>query len=248
MVCFLFRENPTKFFPAQHYRNCHNTVNDMFMSVAMAKSHGIDKFLFFLNTSKPLEQMYGIVCSMKGGNVNFDFLGLTQHVGTAGGLSQVYARHPEWDTMARKLMSTVNHKNCRSWNGDTSVANVNIVRCRRIGVIRALAALKKCGIFSGEDLDINLIQREESGVCMLHPYHKSVGVLAGAQTLVDPTSATDDVDVEVSLSEGRGAQDQATMAKETNKPQDGADSAELDHECCTLKVAALLHEEDVSIA
>ena len=39
---FLSRKDRTAFFPAQHYRNCQDTVKHMLMSVAVAKHRGME--------------------------------------------------------------------------------------------------------------------------------------------------------------------------------------------------------------
>ena len=47
IMFFLFRKKRSKFMPAQHYRNCQDTVKNMFIYVALAKAHGINEFCFF---------------------------------------------------------------------------------------------------------------------------------------------------------------------------------------------------------
>ena len=73
---------------------------------------------------------------------------------------------------------------------------------------RALVALTKSSIFTHEELDHDLIWRQESGVCMFCPYHTTVGVLTGAQALMDFSIVDNDneVTVSVSLSVAPGAQ------------------------------------------
>ena len=115
---------------------------------------------------------------------------------------------------------TTDCKNCHSWDGDVTIANVNLWQSWRIGTSRALVALIKSSIFTRKELDCDLIQRQESGVCMLCPCHRTGGVLAGAHTLVDLSNVDNDNDVNVivSLSPAPGAQPEATLTKEINMP------------------------------
>ena len=49
------------------------------------------------------------------------------------------------------------------------------------------------GVFSNDELDINLILRNEPGVDILRPYSRQVGVLAGDMARVSEIINLDDV-------------------------------------------------------
>ena len=51
-------------------------MKNMFVAVSIDKLRGIEDYIFFLNTSKRLEQLFGITRSMVDGDLNFDCLGL----------------------------------------------------------------------------------------------------------------------------------------------------------------------------
>ena len=58
--------------------------------------------------------------------------------------------------------------------------------------IRGGIGIVRC-FFSGDELDINLILRNELGVDMLRPYSRQVGVLAGDVARVSEVINLDDV-------------------------------------------------------
>jgi len=51
-------------------------IKNMFISVTKAKLSGVEDFYWFLNTSKKIEEFFGIMRSFAGGNPNFDSLEL----------------------------------------------------------------------------------------------------------------------------------------------------------------------------
>ena len=100
-------------------------------------------------------------------------------------MSQIFARHPEWNHPARKINSTVDRKNVYSWKGDTKVANVDLEACWLHGLTAARAVLQQSGIFDPIELDYNRILQNENGVDMLQPLGVTIGVLAGDQAEID---------------------------------------------------------------
>ena len=116
---------------------------------------------------------------MQGGDSNFNFLGLSQRIGTACAFAQIFSRHPEWNHPARKINSTVDRKNVHSWKGDTNVENVDLESCWMHGLTSARSVLRQSGIFATHELDYNLILQNEKEVDMLKPDGKTIGVLAG---------------------------------------------------------------------
>ena len=104
---------------------------------------------------------------MRGGDVNFDFLGLSQRIGTAYALSQNMSRHPEWNHPARKINCTTDRKNTQSWQDDTKIANVNLESCWMKGLRSALAVLRTSQVFADHQLNYNMIIENEKGVDML---------------------------------------------------------------------------------
>ena len=171
----------------------------MFISVTKAKLSGVEDFYWFLNTSKKIEEFFGIMRSFAGGNPNFDSLELRNRAGDAATCDWIYGEHPEWKEQSRRLKSCIDRKNVRSWKGDTKVANVNEVACWNNGRDQALAILRSAQLFSENELDINHIMETEPGVDMFRPYCRTIGVLAGDRaeyTLADLDEEADDEEVE----------------------------------------------------
>ena len=155
LLFFLFRRNKTAFCAAQNYRNWQDTIKNIFVNVSLAKKHGMKHFWFFLNTNKRLEQLFGILCSLRRGMLNFDCLDLRDRIGDAGLIQWIYSEYPQWDQSSRRLTNSMDRKNTRSWKGDTLVADVDKVMCWEKGKQEAVSVLS--GVFSDDELNINLI-------------------------------------------------------------------------------------------
>lgn len=199
LLFFLYRKNRTDFIPAQNYRNWQETVKNMFISVTKAKKSGVEDFYWFLNTSKKIEEFFGIMRSFAGGNLNFDCLELRNRAGDAATCDWIYGQHPEWKEPSRRLTNSIDRKNVRSWRGDTKVANVNEVACWNMGRDQALEILRSSRLFSANDLNINRILEMEPGVDMFRPYCRTIGVLAGDRAeydLIDLDGEADDEEEE----------------------------------------------------
>ena len=196
VLFFLFRRNRTDFIAAQNYRNWQEMIKNMYISVTKAKKSGVTDFYWFLNTSKRIEQFFGIMRSFKGGHVNFDTLDLRNRAADATLCNWVYGLHPEWDVASRRLKSCADRKNVRSWKGDTKVANVNEVGCWNTGRDAALHILRQSGLFSREELDIDFIISMERGVDMFRPYATTIGVLAGDRAEYSLADLEDEADDE----------------------------------------------------
>ena len=166
----------------------------MFVCVTLSKHEGIFDLIWFLNTTKRLDQLFGILRSMEGGNLNFDCLGLQQRVGEAATISQIYGCHPEWDSPPRKLTSSSDGKNCHSWRGDINIEHIDEAQGWNHGLNVAIACLRKSGIFTEEELADNIIGQNEPGVDILKPYRQTIGVLAGDTTRIDLMNDDDDDD------------------------------------------------------
>ena len=198
MLFFLYRRNKTAFLAAQNYRNWQDTIKNMFMNVAVAQHHGIEDFYWFLNTNKYLEQLFEIIWSMIQGNMNFDCLDLRDRLGDAVMIQWIYSDHPEWDRPSRRINNTNDRKNCRSWRGDTKVANVNLTECWNKGRDWAILKLADLRAFANEDLDIGAIVINEPGVNMQRPYKIQIGVLSGDMASYNLVDLEDDDDDEES--------------------------------------------------
>jgi hypothetical protein len=179
MLFFMYRMHRTNFIPNQNYRNWQDTIKNLFVVVTIAKHEGMDDIWWFLNTSKRLEQLFGILRSQRNGNLNFDCLDLRDRIGTSVGISQVFARHPEWRSPARRLTTFNDRKNTRSWKGITQVAAIDEAACWQKGKDDAIRLLRDAEVFTYDELNIAHIKNMEPSVDMQRPCSEQIGVLAG---------------------------------------------------------------------
>ena len=84
LLLFLFRRNKTRFCKTQNYRNWQDIIKNVFVTDSIAKMNGVKKNYFFINTNKALEQLFGILRSMRRGNLIFDCLDLSCRIRDAG--------------------------------------------------------------------------------------------------------------------------------------------------------------------
>ena len=76
----------------------------MYSCVAKAKTdHPMELFFIMLLGTDRLETLFGILCTMIGNDTNLDILQLTLHVTAMTEVSNILARHPEWDRRPRRL-------------------------------------------------------------------------------------------------------------------------------------------------
>jgi len=150
----------------------------------MHKYHKVNDYYWFLDSTKRLEQFFGILRSMVRGDLNFSVLGLKNRMGDAATIAQIYAEHPEWYTLSRKLSNSFDRKNVRSWKGDTDVRHVDEALCWKNGCIAATDILRASGLFSPAELNYNGF---EVNIDMLRPRGETIGVQAG-----DNVDASDD--------------------------------------------------------
>jgi len=127
-----------------------------------------------------------VIRDCEGGSrdLNFSVLGLKNRMGDAATIAQIYAEHPEWYTLSRKLSNSFDRKNVRSWKGDTDVRHVDEALCWKNGCIAATDILRASGLFSPAELNYNGF---EVNIDMLRPRGETIGVQAG-----DNVDASDD--------------------------------------------------------
>ena len=115
LLLVLFRRNGTKFVPAQHYSNTQRMIRGHFWSVATAQVHEIDEYYLFLDSTDPLEQMFGIIRDLHGSGTQFDCVQFEERASAAMSIQAIYSRHPEWHRGARRLTGSLDHMNPRAW-------------------------------------------------------------------------------------------------------------------------------------
>ena len=100
-------------------------------------------------------------------------------------VSEIYARHPEWDQGSRRLGGSLDHWNTRSWTGCVDTRKVNVVQAWTAGMMRAHARFAATGLFSAADLDFAAIASLDVALDGGDPLYPTVlmprGVRVGAQ-------------------------------------------------------------------
>jgi hypothetical protein len=115
LLLVLFLRNGTKFVPAQHYSNTQRMIRGHFWSVATAQVHEIDEYYLFLDSTDPLEQMFGIIRDLHGSGTQFDCIQFEERASAAMSIQAIYSRHPEWQRGSRRLTRSLGHMNPRAW-------------------------------------------------------------------------------------------------------------------------------------
>jgi hypothetical protein len=79
-------------------------VKNVFFCIAKAKTdHPMVPFFIMLLGTDRLETLFGILRTMIGNDANLDMLQLALHVTATTEVSNILARHPEWDRRLRRL-------------------------------------------------------------------------------------------------------------------------------------------------
>ena len=64
------RESKGQFLSPQNYRNWQDRIKSIFFLVAVQKCNNINKHWNRMNNTNRLEQLFGIISSMEGGDMN----------------------------------------------------------------------------------------------------------------------------------------------------------------------------------
>ncbi|KAF8888953.1 hypothetical protein CPB84DRAFT_1816493 [Gymnopilus junonius] len=121
------------FMPSQLYIDIQIMIKNVFFCVVKTKADNPDgQFFLILLGTDHLEELFGILHTMVGGDMSLDILQL---------VLGILANHPEWDRSPQCLNlpallkdgldihKDVDHIKPASWHGNMSVANVNLWTC-----------------------------------------------------------------------------------------------------------------------
>lgn len=113
-------------------------IKNVFFCVAKAQVDDPEgRFWLVLLGTDRLEELFGIVRTMVGNNVNVDVLQLGERITSATEVSTILALYPHWDTPPRRLKlpaltrdspvihDHVDHLKPASWKGDIRVSSVD---------------------------------------------------------------------------------------------------------------------------
>ncbi|KAH9960237.1 hypothetical protein BGW80DRAFT_1136508, partial [Lactifluus volemus] len=160
LAFFLFRDNlaRTRFIPTQSYVDIMIMIKNVYFCVAKMKvDNPTDNFYLILLGTDRLETFFGLVRTAVGTDVNVDTLQLGSRASGLIEVAAILAEHPEWDHGTRRLTlpvisqhdgeisSKVDHITPMSWEGDVSVAKVNLHTCWLLGRSKAVELIPELG-------------------------------------------------------------------------------------------------------
>jgi hypothetical protein len=106
LILALYVHNNAKldFIPSMLFTDIGIMVKNVFFCVAKAKiDHPLDPFFIVLLGTDRLESLFGILCTMIGNDANLDVLQLALRITATTEVSNILAKHPEWDKSPCRL-------------------------------------------------------------------------------------------------------------------------------------------------
>ncbi|PPQ83076.1 hypothetical protein CVT26_011922 [Gymnopilus dilepis] len=195
----LFREGGKDSLPTELYSDVMIMVKNVYFCVAKAKAdHPTGSFWITLLGTDRLEELFGILRTMVGNDANVDMLQLTERLGGTTEVSNIFAKHPEWDRSPRRLkMPTLtrssedipgqsDHLKPGTWKGDVRLDNVTLQTCWRRGRHLIENELPSYGKILSQS-------ENEAGISILSPF---------GQLLVNVPRDEDDFEIEENFNEG----------------------------------------------
>lgn len=157
----LFRRHGVNFMPNQLYGDMQLTVKNVIMCIAKQKElDHMQLFYTFWTGDDKLEATFGLVRMQGGHNPNCTLKQLIDHLAASIDLTNVFARHPTWNSGSRRLKITrtehADHLNPESWRGMVAVSSVDLYDAWTAGREDTLKLLDQVGevidfesVFSG---------------------------------------------------------------------------------------------------
>ena len=104
LVLYVHEDARSHFIPTPLFIDIGIMIKNAFFCVAKAKlDHPQDPFFLVLLGTDQLETLFGILRTMVGNDANLDILQLALRVTAMTEVSNILARHPEWDKSPRRL-------------------------------------------------------------------------------------------------------------------------------------------------
>ena len=110
LALYVHDDAKSAFIPTALFVDIGIMVKNVFFCVAKAKiDHPMQAFFIVLLGTDRLESLFGILRTMVGNDANLDILQLALRVTATTEVSNILAKHPEWDKSPRRLrLPTVN--------------------------------------------------------------------------------------------------------------------------------------------
>jgi hypothetical protein len=104
LALYVHDDAKSHFIPNALFVDIGIMVKNVFFCVAKAKTdHPLEPFFIVLLGTDRLETLFGILRTMIGNDANLDMLQLALRVTATTKVSNILARHPEWDRRPRRL-------------------------------------------------------------------------------------------------------------------------------------------------
>lgn len=139
LYLLLFRHAGKKFIPTDLYVDLMIMIKNVYFCVAKAKvDNPIGSFWIIQLGTDRLEELFGILRTMVGNDVNLDILQLAERISGTTEVANIFAKYPEWDRGPRRLkipsltrnsgeiISRYDHIKPGSWLGDVKLSNVSL--------------------------------------------------------------------------------------------------------------------------
>jgi len=98
LALYVHDDAKSLFIPNTLFVDIGIMVKNMFFCIAKAKTDCLMKpFFIMLLGTDCLESLFGILHTMVGNDANLDMLQLALHVTATTEISNILAKHPEWD-------------------------------------------------------------------------------------------------------------------------------------------------------
>ncbi|KAI0282663.1 hypothetical protein BC826DRAFT_1110696 [Russula brevipes] len=112
LALYVHGDARSQFIPNSLFVDIGIMVKNVYICVAKAKvDHPSSPFFIILLGTDRLESLFGILRTMVGNDTNLDILQLTLRVTSTTEVSNILAKHPEWDKSPRRLRLPTVSKN-----------------------------------------------------------------------------------------------------------------------------------------
>jgi hypothetical protein len=142
----LYRKAGKDFLPTELYTDLMLMIKNAYFCVAKGKvDNPRGSFWIILLGTDRLEQLFGILRTMVGNNVNVDIYQLVERLSGTTEVSNILAKYPHWDRGPRRLklptitresgqlVARYDHITPALWKGDVKLSNVTLQTCWRRG-------------------------------------------------------------------------------------------------------------------
>ena len=137
-----------------------------------------------MDSTQKLEELFGIIRCMQGGDINFSVLQLQQQIADYSAIQNIYLEHPEWLLAQRRLKVSNDRKNVLSWTGNLDIRIVNEVGYWKISSQNAKLILTQDGVFNESQCNFSYLATLPNAD-ILRPCGRLIGVLAEANAHID---------------------------------------------------------------